>query len=125
MQPLKKEFGSKTLTLVLDGSATVDIEKRLGQSLFGIMMTGNGGMKMPRLGEMLVILHGANQTHGIKLEDMPKLYDEFVAKGGDMMKLFEIIQELLEKAGFFGSEVTGNTDLIGEKDEEESMNSLV
>lgn len=47
MKPMKVEFGTKTLSLVLDGSATVDIEKKLGKSLFGIMMTGNGGMKMP------------------------------------------------------------------------------
>lgn len=122
MKPMKVEFGTKTLSLVLDGSATVDIEKKLGKSLFGIMMTGNGGMKMPQLGEMLTILHSANQTANIKSADMTKLYDEYISKGGSMMKLFEVIQELMEKAGFFESETTDEEDLVGEeKNEEESL----
>ena len=122
MKPMKVEFGTKTLSLVLDGSATVDIEKKLGKSLFGIMMTGNGGMKMPRLGEMLTILHSANQTANIKSADMTKLYDEYISKGGSMMKLFVVIQELMEKAGFFESETTDEEDLVGdEKNEEESL----
>ena len=113
MKPMKVEFGKKTLSLVLDGKATVDIEKRLGKSLFGIMMSGNGGFKMPRLGEMLTILHATNQTANIKMADMPEMYDEYVNNGGSMM----------EEAGFFGSEEeTDRTDLIGEeKNEEESL----
>ena len=125
MKPIKTEFGSKTLTLVLDGNATLDIEKKLGKSLFGIMMTGNGGMKMPRLGEMLTILHCSNQTHGIKVTDMPELYDEYISNGGSMMKLFEVIQDLMEKAGFFGSEETESGDLIGETKDEDENTSLV
>lgn len=124
MTPTKFEFGTKTLTLVLDATATVDIEKKLNKSLFSIMMTGNGGMKIPRLGEMLTILHSANQTHGIKIGDMPALYDEFVSDGGSMMKLFETIQELMEKAGFFGSEQTESGDLVGENKEEEEETLL-
>ena len=123
MKPMKVEFGKKTLSLVLDGSATVDIEKKLGKSLFGIMMTGNGGMKMPRLGEMLTILHSANQSANIKAADMTKLYDEYVSSGGSMMKLFEITQELMEKAGFFESETTDDENLVGDEKEvtEESL----
>ena len=79
-------------------------------------------MKMPRLGEMLTILHSANQTANIKSADMTKLYDEYISKGGSMMKLFEVIQELMEKAGFFESEKTDEEDLVGEeKNEEESL----
>ncbi|MGM0239485.1 DUF6096 family protein [Enterococcus sp. AZ103] len=122
MKPMKVEFGKKTLSLVLDGKATVDIEKRLGQSIFGILMNGNGGFKMPRLGEMLTILHATNQTANIKMADMPELYDEYVASGGSMMKLVEVIQKLMEEAGFFGSEEeTDKTDLIGDNPEDESL----
>ena len=53
---------------------------------------------------------------------MTKLYDEYISKGGSMMKLFEVIQELMEKAGFFESETTDEEDLVGEeKNEEESL----
>ncbi|HFE9851434.1 TPA: DUF6096 family protein [Enterococcus faecalis] len=123
MKPMKVEFGKKTLSLVLDGKTTVDIEKRLGGSLFSIMTNGNGGFKLPRLGEMLTILHSANQTANIKMADMPDMYDEYVAEGGTMMKLVEVIQKLMEEAGFFDSDKeTDKTDLIGdEKNEEESL----
>lgn len=122
MKPMKVEFGKKNLSLVLDGNATIDIEKKLGKSLFSIMMTGNGGMRIPRLGEMLTILHSANQTANIKAADMAPLYDEYVAEGGSMMKLFEVIQELMEKAGFFESDKTDDDNLISnEKDEEASL----
>jgi hypothetical protein len=67
-------------------------------------------------------LHSANQTANIKSADMTKLYDEYISKGGSMMKLFEVIQELMEKAGFFESETTDEEDLVGEeKNEEESL----
>lgn len=124
MKPMKVEFGKKTLSLVLDAKATVEIEKQLKKSLFGIMMSGNGGFKMPRLGEMLTILHATNQTANIKMSDMTEMYDEYLSNGGSMMKLLEVIQKLMEEAGFFGSdeEETDKTDLIGsEKDEEESL----
>lgn len=121
---MKVEFGKKTLSLVLDGKATVDIEKRLGESLFGIMISGNGGMKIPRLGEMLTILHATNQTANIKMAEMPDMYDEYVSDGGSMMKLFELIRDLMEEAGFFGSEEENDqTNLVGETadKEEESL----
>lgn len=123
MKPMKVEFGKKTLSLVLDAKATIDIEKRLKKSLFGIMMDGNGGFKMPRLGEMLTILHATNQTANIKMSAMEEMYDEYVADGGSMMKLLEVVQKLMEEAGFFGSdEETDKTDLIGdEENEEESL----
>ncbi|MBO0413229.1 hypothetical protein JZO81_19410 [Enterococcus hulanensis] len=104
MKPVTFEFGSKTLELNLTGQATVDIEKQIGKSLLGIMMTSNGGFKMPRLGEMLIILHSANMNHGIKMKDMPALYDEYISGGGSMTKLMETIQDLMEKAGFFESD---------------------
>lgn len=111
MKALKVEFGKEHLELILDGATIINIEKALGKSLFGIMMTGNGGMKMPRLGEMLTILHEANIKHGIKKADMPKLYDEYINNGGSQMKLFtDIIQQLMEKAGFFDTEETSKSE---------------
>lgn len=115
---MKVEFGKEHLELVLDGETIINIEKSLGKSLFGIMMTGTGGMKMPRLGEMLTILHEANTKHGIKKADMPKLYDEYINNGGSQMKLFtDIIQQLMEKAGFFDTEETNEIEADGETSE--------
>lgn len=118
MKAMKVEFGSKTLDLVLDGSTIIDIEKQLGKSLFGIMMTGTGGMKMPRLGEMLVIIQSANTKANVKKADMTTLYDEYIAGGGTQMTLFEIIQELMEKAGFFEPEDKTKEVKTGDSNEE-------
>lgn len=117
MKAMKVEFGSKTLDLVLDGSTIINIEKELRSSLLGIMVSGSGGMRMPRLGEILTILHEANTIHGIKKADMPGLYDEYIASGGTQTKLFEIIQNLMEAAGFFESEDESSENQDGEKEE--------
>lgn len=117
MEPMKVEFGKKTLLLNLNGQATVEIEKQIGKSLFGIMMSGNGGFKMPRLGEMLIILHSANIEHGIKMKDMPALYDDYVKSGGSMTKLMEIIQDLMQKAGFFGDEEEDSEEEADKKED--------
>lgn len=114
---MELEFGSKTLLLNLNAQATVDIEKQIGKSLFGIMMTGNGGFKMPRLGEMLIILHSANDGHGVKMKDMPGLYDEYLQNGGSMTKLMEVIQDLMNKAGFFGDEEEDSEEEADKKDD--------
>lgn len=121
MKAMELEFGSQTLNLVLDGATIVNIEKELGgKSLFGIMMSSSGGMKIPRLGEMLVILHAANTRHGVKKADMTKLYDEYIAAGGSQMSLFQDIQTLMGKAGFFELEDQGEELAQGANMEEDT-----
>ncbi|MGM0214970.1 DUF6096 family protein [Enterococcus sp. AZ109] len=115
MKPMELELGSKKLTLKLDANATVEIEKRLNKSLFSIMMTSNGGFKIPKLGEMLTIIHASTTTANVKQADMMKFYDEFVEGGGTMMQLFEKIQELMEKAGFFDKTETEDSKLTSEE----------
>lgn len=125
MTPTKLEFGSATLLLNLDGITIVAIEKKLNKSLFQILMTGNGGFRMPKLGEMLTILHEANTSHGIKASDMTQLYNEYIADGNTMMKLLEEIQNLMKKAGFFeADDDTDSADLTNAEEEDEEMSLI-
>lgn len=98
------EFGGLNLELRLDGRSILAIEKRLDKSLLSLFLGNQGGMKLPPSNELLIVLQGANQTHGIKDEDIIGAFENFLDSGKTTMDLQSIIQELLEDAGFFGKD---------------------
>ncbi|WP_312541428.1 DUF6096 family protein [Enterococcus sp.] len=104
MQPRKIPFGSKELTCKLDGQAIVDFEQMAKKNPIKLFMTTGMQMDFPRVGELLTIIHCAASrlTHGLKIADMPTLFDEYCESGGDYMQLLEFVQQLVEDAGFFG-----------------------
>lgn len=101
----KVHFGGKELVLRLDGKTIVQIENKLNKNLLSLFID-NGKMTFPKTGEMLLILHAANTTHGIKESDMYDLLDIYLSTGKSTTDLMTIIQELLDEAGFFGKKET-------------------
>ncbi|MGV3337020.1 DUF6096 family protein [Latilactobacillus curvatus] len=99
-----KQFnlGGLMLDLRLDGKAILNIEKRLGTSIMSLYMGGNGGMVLPSTNKLLIVLQGANQTHGVKDKDMITGFGKYLEAGNTPMDLNEVVQELLDEAGFFG-----------------------
>lgn len=97
-------FGGLNLELRLDGRSILAIEKRLDKSLLSLFLGSQGGMKLPPSNELLIVLQGANQSHGIKDEDIIGAFENFLDSGKTTMDLQSIIQELLEDAGFFGKD---------------------
>ncbi|MFS7206719.1 DUF6096 family protein [Carnobacterium divergens] len=97
-------FGGLNLKLRLDGRSILAIEKRLDKSLLSLFLGSQGGMKLPPSNELLIVLQGANQAHGIKDEDIIGAFENFLDSGKTTMDLQSIIQELLEDAGFFGKD---------------------
>lgn len=100
------EMGGLTLQLRLDGRSVFNIEKRMDKSLLSLFMSDRGGMKMPPVNDLLIVLQGANKTHGIKDKDMITALETFLDNGGTTMEIQEVVQELLDEAGFFGKEET-------------------
>ncbi|WP_413487027.1 DUF6096 family protein [Carnobacterium maltaromaticum] len=98
------EFGGLSLQLRLDGRTIVAIEKRLDKSLFGLFMSGQGGMKLPPSNELLIVLQGANKASGVKDSDIIDAFDKYIEEGNTTMDLQGIVQELLDETGFFGKE---------------------
>ncbi|AVK60529.1 hypothetical protein C5Z25_01535 [Lactobacillus sp. CBA3605] len=98
----KFEFGGLQLDLKLTGSSVLNIEKRLGKSMMSLFMSADGGMKLPPLNEMLIVLQGANQTHGITDDKIIKAFDKYYEAGNVPMDLFSVLTDLFQESGFFG-----------------------
>lgn len=98
------EFGGLNLQLRLDGKSIIAIEKRLDESLMGIFVNSQGGLKLPATNKLLIILQGANQTSGVSDSDLVKAFERFLEAGHTTLELFSTIQELLDEAGFFGKD---------------------
>lgn len=96
------QLGHLNLNLKLNGRAILNIEKRLGKSIMSLFMNSNGSMKLPPSNEILIVLQGANQTHGIKDADMVKGFEEYLDEGHTTMDLFTTLTDLFSESGFFG-----------------------
>lgn len=98
MQYKEFKIGEKEYKLKLDAKAVVNVEKRLGESLLNVFMTG----ETPALSNMLVILHSALQKyeHGITADKVLEMYDEYVDNGGTYTELVKEMLDLLKVSGF-------------------------
>ncbi|GFO52885.1 DUF6096 family protein [Lactococcus petauri] len=98
------EFGGLNLQLRLDGKAILAIEKRLDESLMGLFLNGQGGMKLPASNKLLIVLQGANQTSRVTDQDLVRAFEKYLDSGKTTLDMFSTIQELLDESGFFGKE---------------------
>ncbi|WP_285123921.1 DUF6096 family protein [Lactococcus petauri] len=98
------DFGGLNLQLRLDGKAILAIEKRLDESLMGLFLNGQGGMKLPASNKLLIVLQGANQTSRVTDQDLVRAFEKYLDSGKTTLDMFSTIQELLDESGFFGKE---------------------
>lgn len=96
------ELGNLTLQCRLDGMAILKIEKRLDESLMGLLLKGEGEMKIPPINKLLTVLHLSNTTHGVREDQLIKAYVKYIEDGGTTMDIFQKVNELMEESGFFG-----------------------
>jgi hypothetical protein len=104
MQYVELNVGEKQYKLRLGAQQTVEVEKKLGESVLTVMMKMGDGKSLMELEKLLVILHGALQKyeHGITITNVYDIYDDFVDQGGSFMDLVEKLIDLLTVSGFFG-----------------------
>lgn len=89
--------------LRLTGAVIVVLEKKLGgRNLLSILMDAQGG-DMPTVHDILLILHSAIQKfhHGITLDQMHTLFDDYVDEDNTYMDLIPVLMEVLKVSGFF------------------------
>lgn len=84
----------------------VELEEKMGMSPLTLFMRANDG-EIPALKYLLLILHYSLQAmqHNIKLADTYKIYDDFIADGGAMTDLFEVIVETFKVSGVIPKDV--------------------
>ncbi len=95
-------------TLRLTTKGCVSCEKRLGKNPLNVFMEANEN-RLPKISDLMVILHECllPANHGIKLEDVYDLYDDFCADGKSLMDLIDLLVQVFTDAGFLPKEEDG------------------
>lgn len=86
---------------------SVQLEKALGYNPISMLMDIDDG-KMPKLGDMLLMLQAMLQPfhHGMTMDKVYDLFDEYVADGHNMFDLLPVFIEVFQNCGF----ITKNID---------------
>lgn len=94
----------KEYKLRISARSCVDLEKKLGENPLNVLVAATDENKIPTLSSFLMILHAAIQQyqHGITLDDVYDIYDEFVDEGHGIMDLVPIIYEVFKVSGYCG-----------------------
>ena len=111
------QIGNYNYKLRLNTRASISLEKALGRSPLALFMAIDNG-EMPRLNDMLLILHACLQPyhHGMSLDKVYDLYDEYVADGHTLFDLVPVFIEVFQESGYLGKDNAKN------KGEEEIKN---
>lgn len=103
------QLGKLTLDCKLDGKAILTIEKRLKKSILSLFMDANGNAQLPPANELLIVLQGANKTHGVSDQDIIEAFESYIENGGTTVDLFSNVSDLLQESGFFGKQAKADT----------------
>ncbi len=96
------QLGDLELDLKLGGREIFKIERRLGKSMLSLFMDSQGGNKLPPVNEILIVLQGANQNHGVTDKRVIEAFEQYLDDGHTTMDLFNELMELFDESGFFG-----------------------
>ena len=95
------QLGDLELDLKLGGREIFKIERRLGKSMLSLFMDSQGGNKLPPVNEILIVLQGANQNHGVTDKRVIEAFEQYLDDGHTTMDLFN---ELFDESGVFVKE---------------------
>jgi len=89
----------------LSAKTCVDLEKRLKTNPLNIFIKAGNG-ELPSLESLLVMLQASLEeyNHGITMDEVYSLYDEYCAGGGNLMSLIADLLEVFKGAGFIPKE---------------------
>lgn len=112
------KVGTREYKCRLTAKSCVDLEKRMGGNPLNVFMNIQKTQQMPKLEEIIMIIHASMQAyeHGITLDNVYEIYDEFVDEGNSLMEVIPIIMEIFRVSGFFKvDEVEERKNAIVEK----------
>lgn len=111
------QLGDLELDLKLGGREIFKIERRLGKSMLSLFMDSRGGNKLPPVNEILIVLQGANQSHGVTDKRVIEAFEQYLDDGHTTMDLFNELMELFDESGFFGKKKKKGTKTNTESEE--------
>ena len=99
------KVGENEYKLRLSASGAVRVEQKLGQNPLNILMSVENN-QIPALNDILIILWGSmtSYKHDIKLEDVYRIYDEYVDEGNVFTDLIPVILDVFKVSGYIKSE---------------------
>lgn len=115
------QLGKLTLDCKLDGKAILTIEKRLKKSILSLFMDANGNAQLPPANEILIVMQGANKTHGVSDQDIIEAFESYIENGGTTVDLFSNVSDLLQESGFFGKPAKADTKTTSKSEPEMSL----
>lgn len=93
----------------LNAKACLDLEKKLGKNPLNVFieMSNGDNINFPSLGSLITILHCSLQAyeHGMTLERVYEIYDDFIEEGHNMTDLIPIIIDIYKVSGLIPEEV--------------------
>ncbi len=115
MNYIEFKVGENEYKLRLGAQQIAQVEKKLGGNLLNIFMEIEKN-QMPTLTDILIILHGAMQkyNHGITIEKIYEIYDEYVDGGYSYVDLIPVLVEVLKISGFFKEAPQENENQVTE-----------
>jgi len=94
--------------LRLTTKGCVSCEKRIGKNPLNVFMEANEN-RIPKISDLMVILHECilPSNHGIKIDDVYDIYDDYCADGNTLMDLIDLLVKVFEESGFIPKEAEG------------------
>lgn len=113
------KIGNDTYKLRLTTKGAIALEKSLGFNPITMLIDIDKGI-MPKLGDVLTVLHGALQAyhHGMNFEATCDLYEKYIEDGHGMFDLIPLFVEVFQNGGYLSTK----TEAANEGIEEDGKN---
>ena len=104
-------ISGKEYKLRLNAKSCVALEKRIGSNPLNIFMAVADNV-LPPLETLLIILHQSltEYQHGITMDDVYGIYDDYCLDGGNMMSLIQVLLQVFKDAGFLPKDEEDETE---------------
>ena len=106
------QIGEEIFKLRLTTKASISLERALGYNPITMLLDIDRG-KMPKLADVLIILHAMLQTyhHGYDINKVYDLFDTYSAEGKSMFDLIPLFIEVFEQSGYITKTSEDNTEV--------------
>lgn len=104
------EVQGNSYRMKLTTSAICELEDKFKTNIMNLI---GDEKNIPPLSNMLIIVHAAikDYHHGIKLEDIKMLYDNYISEGGSLVSFFiDVFMPIYQVSGFFTESLEGKMD---------------
>ena len=99
----------KDYELALTTRSALQLEERLKKNPINVLLKIKTMEELPSLNDTMIIFHAMLQKyhHGISMDAAMDLFDKYMAEGGNVIQLIEVIVKVFEESGLIRFEEDG------------------